>query len=61
MSVTKHLMGLHPLIVPSRQPHADGLLSMEAERCASAVPGSRSDGGCSAHNRAFSAANTDAR
>ena len=32
MSVTMHLMGLHPMIVSSSQPRADLLLSMEAER-----------------------------
>ena len=31
MSVTMHLMGLQPMIVSSSQPHADLLLSMEAE------------------------------
>ena len=31
MSVTKHLMELHPMIVSSSQPHADHLRSMEAE------------------------------
>ena len=48
MSVTMHLMGLHPMIVSSSQPHADLLLSMEAERWRSPAAGSGSDAGADA-------------
>jgi hypothetical protein len=42
MSMTIHPTVLHHMSVSSRQLHADLLLSMEAERRASAAAGSRS-------------------
>jgi len=43
MSVTMHPMTLYHMVVPSRQPHADLLLSIEAERRASGAGSSRSE------------------
>ena len=48
MSVTMHLMGLQPMIVSSSQPHADLLLSMEAERWRQLLRNSGSDAGADA-------------
>jgi hypothetical protein len=55
MSVTMHPMALHHMGFSSSQPHADLLLSIEAERCASAAPGSGSDVGADAGGRRLQA------
>src|SRR5438105_4917808 len=55
MSVTRHPTVLYRMVVSSSRSSADRLPSMEAERRASAAPGSRSDAGAQAVRRRLQA------
>ena len=44
MRVTMDQTALYPMVISSHRPHADCLLSMEAERCGSGAADSGSEG-----------------